>query len=349
MGLQSGKINYVEFDLITEGTVEEVIPKLANASFQSFGPTAGSTPDTREQVAGFVSVFDHSAPLTAEEYHSGGNVYVVAIRRETRRVPGRLLAERFRAKVAERESQHGRRMTRAEKEQIKEALKGELILQALPTATSAEVVIDLDAKKMFVFTSALPVADCVTELVHKMLGVKIRPITLGPSAAHFLSWLWWRTTDKTQEDKLSEKYLLGSTLTFKRESESVALRESGAATHSIVACEAASTGMVMVKADVTMGGLTGGEARFNVVMNNGGDGFKLTGLSLPASQNEDEDDTEATATLLARYASLREVRANLMETVALYLESYANTEDEIDRTANNVKMWALSRLEAENG
>lgn len=147
-------------------------------------------------------------PVLGENYvHVVEGTIFLQIMCESRKVPAKNLRKELNKRIESQEDQSARKLTRAEKNTMKEALEGELLEKAFPTETVSIVVIDPRYDMVMVGNATAKHAENCLALVRKTLGsLPVVPLTTNnPPQVLMTTWL---------RDGAPTPFMLGEKLAF---------------------------------------------------------------------------------------------------------------------------------------
>lgn len=149
------------------------------------------------QTVGFISPAskDPAAPLA----HQVEGVYLVALRKYERMLPGVVVKDAVSEKVEEIENTQQRKVYRKERDQIKDEVIQALLPHAFVRKSTLYAAVDLKENLIFVNTSSASAAEEILSTLREVLGsLPVRPLTtkIAPSA----TYTDWVRTESAIED-----------------------------------------------------------------------------------------------------------------------------------------------------
>lgn len=186
MGFLSGSQTYTRFRICGSlpddwrGPADEAVRKLAHRE--------SLTSRSDEPNAGWVSMFD---PGAAPADWLIGQWVVLSVRIDAKRVNGRLFKVLLERRLAEVRAEKGvERLGKNHKQEIKEALKEELLARTLPSLRTVDLVWDTASGEVQVFTSSAKDLDIATSLFRETFALELRPDRMVDWLAE--RWTWDR-------------------------------------------------------------------------------------------------------------------------------------------------------------
>ncbi|MFQ2234839.1 recombination-associated protein RdgC [Aeromonas dhakensis] len=155
---------------------------------------------------GWVSPFGAGSPVLV---HSIEGHFILKARKETKKVPGRVLKEMLAEEVQKQEEQLGRALKKKEKDGIKEDIISELLPRLFPSAEETYLWIDTTKGYLHVDATSAKKADDVLSLLRKSLGsLPVVPFALNnPVEITLTEWL--------REGNVPPNFAVASEATFK--------------------------------------------------------------------------------------------------------------------------------------
>ncbi len=148
---------------------EESISKHA---FKEFAET-----DFREEAVGWVTIDDEfDTNLSPDRWLIEDSINIT-LRIDVKKVPARILAyECKKAELEKKEREARDKLSRHEREEIKESVKVHLAKRVLPSIRTIDVSWDLKREEVLLFATADGVAETFRTLFEKTFNVSLRPL-----------------------------------------------------------------------------------------------------------------------------------------------------------------------------
>ena len=175
MAVQNGSLGFRRYRVAGKIPTDfraEMETRIRQNAFENFAEN-----DPREEAAGWVACDDlFDIDLYPDRWLDSSCVRLT-LRTDRRRVPPRMLRHECEKIQASWKERFGReRLTRAEKDQIKEMVVKNLIERALPDSRGVDFYWDMERGELFFFASGEKANDLFVNLFEKTFGMKLSPV-----------------------------------------------------------------------------------------------------------------------------------------------------------------------------
>jgi DNA recombination-dependent growth factor C len=146
--------------------------KIKSHGFEDFAEN-----DPREEAVGWVAVDDIFLSGPTPDRWLIGDTINLSMRIDVRRIPGVIFkreCELLEKSIKEREGRE--KLSRHERQEVKEIIKQKLSARALPTIRSIEMSWDLGKGEVYLFACSENVSGTFQTLFEKTFNVKLRPL-----------------------------------------------------------------------------------------------------------------------------------------------------------------------------
>jgi hypothetical protein len=133
--------------------------------------------DSRDEALGWVCADDiFDAELFPDRWLVGDSIFLT-LRKDVRKVPSKILAHECAKLEREWKVKFDReRLSKAEREEIKEMKTRELAKKVLPTITGVDVCWELKRSEVLFFSNGALLNDTFTTLFEKTFEIKLKPL-----------------------------------------------------------------------------------------------------------------------------------------------------------------------------
>lgn len=185
MAIFSGSLGFTRYRV--EGALPKDIRTDFEAALRKHAFETFREGDAREETVGWVTADNLFDVDLSPDRWLDENCVRLTLRADRRRVPGRMLRheceqieESWKVKFARE------RLTRPEKDQIKEMVTAKLIERALPDAKGTDLYWDLDRAELYFFATGEKQNETFTTLFEKTFGLKLSAVFPFSMALNFL-------------------------------------------------------------------------------------------------------------------------------------------------------------------
>lgn len=183
----------------------EVHEKLHANRFMELSPS-------QEQGVGWVAADDIFRTDFGLEDCVAGTGIVGGFRIDVKAVPKPLLKKLFKEKLRERQRDLGEKLTKADKQILKEECKEQLLLKTLPNPKMVTWIWDREKNRIYLDSKSPKVVDAFSAFFSKTFDTPLEIMTFGIESdeiTHFLDWLW-KNVNSLETSWVDQDVTLGS-------------------------------------------------------------------------------------------------------------------------------------------
>ena len=175
MALFSGAIRFRRYQVT--GTLPKELRSAFEARIQKFAFTEFAGEDARDEAVGWVNPDDWFDTALTPDQWLVDDLIVLTLRTDVRKVPSLILRNECRKVEEERKARDNRdRLTRVERDEIKDTMLRVLSARVLPTCRGADFAWDVKREEVLFFSSGEGANETFRTIFEKTFEVKLRPL-----------------------------------------------------------------------------------------------------------------------------------------------------------------------------